>query len=355
MTVRRRTFLTASLSAAALVAAGAWRARGSPADGGRAGDDGEPLPDGRRLVRGAALAFGTTVSITAAHGDPGAAREAIGEALREAQGIDALMTVYRPGSEVSRLNADGALRRPDPRLVRVLEFSQRLSALSDGSFDVTVQPLWTLFSACARAQRLPSADEIARARSLVGWTALEVSARRVSLGRAGMGITLNGIAQGYATDLACAVLRERGIHDALVDTGEHGAEGARQPGRPWTVGVQDPRDPAALLGAVPMDGRFLAVSGDYETSFSEDRLYHHVFDPRTGVSPPEVSSAAVAAATGMEADALTKPMMVLERERAVALLERFRGAGAIWIEKDGRISASRNIALAPAPPPGSPS
>jgi thiamine biosynthesis lipoprotein len=349
--MRRRVFITGSLLAAAGAASAAWRERlrldlgllGSEAPGRGVG---EPLPDGRRLVRGAALAFGTTVSIMAVHGEAAAARAAIEEALRETRRIDGLMTVFRSGSEVSRLNATGVLRRPDPHLVRVLEFSQRLSALSDGAFDVTVQPLWALFVSCARERRLPSPGEIERARSLVGFGGLEVSPRRLSL-RPGMSITLNGIAQGYAADLASAILRERGVHDALIDAGEYGAEGARQPGHPWTVGVQHPRDPSALLGAIAMDGRFLATSGDYETSFSEDRLYHHIFDPHTGVSPTRWSSVVVAAATGLEADGLTKPMMVLDRERARALLSRFSGAGAVWIGKDGRIAASRNVPILP--------
>jgi FAD:protein FMN transferase len=355
MTMRRRVFVTGSLLAAAGAAAAVWRERlrldraldASKGEGRERG--GEPLPDGRRLVRGAALAFGTTVSIAAVHGDAAAARAAIDEALRETRRIDALMTVFRPGSEVSRLNAEGVLRRPHPHLVRVLEFSQRLSALSDGSFDVTVQPLWTLFVACARERRLPSRAEIARARSLVGFGGLEVSPRRLSL-RPGMSITLNGIAQGYAADLAKRILRERGVHDVLVDAGEWGAEGARQPGRPWTVGIQHPRDPSALLGAVAMDGRFLATSGDYETPFSDDLLYHHIFDPHTGVSPTRWSSVVVAAATGLEADGLTKPMMVLPPERAQALLSQFPGAGAVFVGKDGRLAASRNVSVLPVPP-----
>ncbi len=160
-----------------------------------------------------------------------------------------------------------------------------------------------------------------------------------------MGITLNGVAQGYAADLALAALRARGIADAILDTGEHGAEGARQPGEPWTIGLQHPRDPGAVVAAVEMDGRFVAVSGDYETPFSDDLRYHHVFDPHTGVSPAALSSVAVAAPTGMEADGLTKPMMVLDLAGARRLLAEFPGAGAVWIDKEARIVAAQDLKL----------
>ena len=111
------------------------------------------------------------------------------------------------------------------------------------------------------------------------------------------------------------------------------------------MGIQHPREPDALVGTVAMDGRFLATSGDYATAFSADRLYHHVFDPRTGVSPPRLSSVTVAAATGLEADALTKPMMVLEQGEAQALLARFPGAGAVWVDKACRVTASPGLQL----------
>lgn len=344
--MRRRTFVTGSLIAAAASATAVWRARlGWATAVPRRSDDGQPMPDGRALVRDAGLAFGTTVSIAAVHENPEVARRALRKALDETRRIDSLMTVFRPESQVGRLNTLGRLEDPDPQLVRVLEFSQELSALSGGAFDVTVQPLWLLFARCKREGRLPLPAEVAAARSRVDWTALEVSRRRIALGRPGMSITLNGVAQGYAADVVLGVLREHGVRDALIYTGEYGAEGERQAGRPWTVGIQHPRAPDTIVAAVAMDGRFLATSGDYATAFTDDFLYHHIFDPHTGYSPRGLSSVAVAAASGMAADALTKPLMVLEPPRAAAVLSRFAGAGALCIDKEGHIVHSQGMRL----------
>lgn len=348
--MRRRVFLSGAVVAALAAAAG--RSWPRPGRGRGAAVDAAPLPDGRSLVRGAGVAFGTTVSIAAVDGDPPGAAAAVHEALAAVLRVDALMTVYRPESEVGRLNADGVLPHPDPHLVRVLEFGLALAEASGGAFDPTVQPLWALHAACARAGRLPASAEVARARALVGWRDLEVGPRRIALRRRGMAITLNGVAQGYATDLAVAALRARGIRDLLVDAGEHGADGARQPGAPWTVGLQHPRDPRALLGAVVLDGRALAVSGDYAAPFSADLRHHHLFDPRTGASPPDLSTVAVAAPTGLLADGLTKPVMILPPARALALLDRYPGAGALLFDKSARLVAARGLTLLPAAPGG---
>ena len=345
--MKRRAFIAGSLLAGTAAAGALWRARLGTAQAGgtRRLADEERTPDGRVFLRDVALAFGTTVSVAVVHDDAQAARTAIAAALGEVCRIDRLMTVYRPDSQVGQLNVRGVLERPDPDLVRVLEFSQRLAALSGGAFDVTVQPLWRLFSSRQQEGRLPSPGEVAEARRLVDWTTLEVSPRRIALGRPGMAITLNGVAQGYAADLSLAALQARGIRDALVDCGEMGAEGMRQPGRPWTLGIQHPRRPRKVIAAVAMDGRFLATSGDYATPFTADFTYHHIFDPCTGYSPRELSSVAVAAATGMEADGLTKPLMILDRARADRLLSEFPGAGAIWMDKSARIVATRNVRL----------
>jgi thiamine biosynthesis lipoprotein len=344
--MRRRVFVTGSLLAATAAVAPVWWVRpGRDTAGAWRAASEEPLPDGRMLVRDIALAFGTTVSIAAIHDNPEIAADAIDEALARARQIDSLMTVQRAGSEVGRLNALGALSHPDPHLVRVLEFSQRLSELSDGAFDVTVQPLWNLYVECKRRGRMPTANEVAQARSLVDWRAIEVSPRRITLGRTGMSITLNGVAQGYAADLALAALRERGVHDALIDTGEFGAEGERRPHQPWTIGIQHPRTADALIATVAMDGRFLATSGDYATPFTDDFAHHHIFDPHTGDSPLDLSSTVVAAESGMEADGLTKPMMVLDRSRARVLLSQFPGSGAAWIDKSARVAGSQGLLL----------
>jgi FAD:protein FMN transferase len=339
--VKRRIFVAGSLAAATLVACHGVRLRR---------DDGEPaaqpLADGRYLVRDAALAFGTQVCATAIHRDPGIARAGIAEALARTRRIHDVMSLFDPASQVSRLNAAGVLHDPDEHLVRVLEFARRMAESSDGAFDMTVQPLWQLFAACSERGRLPDAREIAEARELVDASAVQVSARRISLARPGMAVTLNGIAQGYAADLALAALRELGVHDAIVDTGEFGAEGERAPRQAWTLGVRHPRNADALAATVAMDGRFVATSGDYATAFSADFLHHHIFDPRTGDSPTRWSCVVVAARTGIEADALTKPMMVLEPARARDVLARFAGAGAAWFDKSGELSDCVGMPLA---------
>ena len=321
MTTNRRKLILGALGLGAL------------ALGGRLAADAAPGLAPHRL---AGRALGTTVSLLALHADAGQARAALAEALTEVQAVEALMSLHRADSQLVRLNRDGALAAPDARLLAVLRHAQDLAAQTGGAFDVTVQPLWLAFAEAAARGALPTAEAVQAARGLVEWRLLSVTPEAVRLGRPGMAVTLNGLAQGYAADRALAALRRHGIAHALIDAGEFDTLGAKPGGEPWVLGIRHPRDPAALAARLAMDGRALATSGDYETSFTADFSRHHIFDPATGESPADLASASVLAPSALEADALSTAFMVLGAERSLAFAAGRPGVDALLIGKDGR-------------------
>ncbi|MES3023359.1 MAG: FAD:protein FMN transferase [Pseudomonadota bacterium] len=332
--MRRRTFIAASLGTLAGAAA-ATQARP------------QAHPQAPALLHtGAGRAFGTTVNVAVRHHDARAAQAAIAAALAALHGVDRLMGIHHPDSEVFRLNRDGVLARPDPRLVAVLGHARALSALTKGAFDITVQPLWQLFEAAGGAVPPLSARVLAGTR--VGWPRVECDGARVVFGKPGMAVTLNGLAQGYAADLALAALRAHGIGHALVNSGEFGALGSRQAGRAWRLGVADPREDGALADTVALDGRCMATSGDYASSFTADFLHHHIFDPATSDSPVELASVTVLAPTGIEADGLSTAFMVMGARRAHALAAQLPGVDLMTINKRGVAWRSPGFAAARA-------
>jgi thiamine biosynthesis lipoprotein len=313
MSMLRRKFLAASVGTLAVALGGC-------------------APDRRPLFTGAALAFGTTITVAVIHGDAREAESAIADALDQAMQVDRLMSIYSADSQVFQLNRDGLLEKPHPHVLQVLAQARALSELTRGAFDITVQPLWQAFRQAAGA--LPSGEQRTQAKSRVGWQYVAFDAERVSLGKAAS-ITLNGLAQGYAADLAMAAVRAHGIDSALLDTGEysaHGSNGARQL---WTLGVLDPRDADALAAVMRVDGRCVATSGDYASAFTPDFVHHHIFDPATGDSPQELASATVLAPTAMLADGLSTAFMVMGARKSHALAARLPGVDVMTINKRG--------------------
>jgi thiamine biosynthesis lipoprotein len=290
-------------------------------------------------------ALGSDVTITALSAHRQVAAEAIDAAFAELRLVEQLMSIYRPDSQLCRLNRTGELEDPHPYLVEVLNKAVEVSAQSNGAFDITVQPLWKAYYDAARRGRLPDDSQLVDVRSHVDWRNVIVSPRRILLKGPATEITLNGIAQGFAADRAMAALRARAIDHALIDTGETGALGRNGSGTPWVVGIQHPRQADALISLLAMDGRCLATSGDYATTFGDNPHCNHVFDPRTGRSPTEFSSVSVVAPTAMEADALSTAVFVLGKDQGMELLRSMPGTDLFVVLKNGRTMATDRFPL----------
>ena len=293
---------------------------------------------GLHRVEQASWAFGARVSLIAYHESEAAAESALAAAFRELDAIEDVLSLYRPASQISRLNRDGALDRPHPDLVKVLRSALEWSRATGGAFDPTVQPLWTLHA----SNQHPSPDALAAARSLVDWTRVEARADRIRLAP-GQAITLNGIAQGFAADRIREVLRAHCVRHALVNTGEFGSLGRKPEGKQWRIGIQHPRKADAYVAMAAMDDRFLATSGDYATPFNADFSLHHIFDPATGRSPAALASVTVLAPSGLEADALSTAIFVLGLDRGIELAKSRSDVDALLIRKNGDIVSTPNF------------
>ena len=290
----------------------------------------------------ALLGFGTTLWLRAGHASAARADAGLDAAIAAIRHVERQMSLFEPTSAVCQLNREGALHNPHPDLVQVLQLAQQVSKRSRGAFDVTVQPLWLAWQAAQRAGRLPTSQELAAARAQCGWRSLAVSPTRIELQKPGMALTLNGIAQGYASDLARAALQAHGIEHALLDTGEWSALGRSPDATPWTLGVANPRSATALIAKLATDGRAIATSSDAHCSFSADHLHHHIFDPRTGYSPRELASVTVAAPTCTMADALTKVMFMAGPVRAFDVARQWQ-VDVLVVDKAGRWRASAGL------------
>jgi FAD:protein FMN transferase len=298
------------------------------------------------MITSSTLAFGSVARITACHSDRQRGQAAIDEAFRQVRTVERLMSIYDPRSQVYCLNRDGVLADPDRHVLAVLEQALSLSALTRGAFDVTVQPLWRAYRDTDQPSRRPLQADRLRASAMVGWKFLRVEPQIVRFSRPGMQLTLNGLAQGYAADLALATLQAHGIRRALVDTGEFSAAGSRREHSPWRVGVADPRDEGTLAAAMLLDGRSAATSGDYASSFTPDFVHHHIFDPATGESPQELSSVTVVAPSAMLADGLSTAFMVMGARKAHALAATLRGVDVMTINKRGLVWKSPSFPAA---------
>lgn len=294
------------------------------------------------------VAMGAVASMTLVHPDRAYAQAMISRCVAEVERLEAVFSLYRSDSALSRLNAAGVLDNPPSELVELLSFSLSLAQSSNGAFDPTVQPLLRLyfdhFAAPGAAPSGPSAEAIAGARQRVGYADVEVDSHRIRLGRTGAAITLNGVAQGFVTDRVADLLLANGFGNVLIDLGEGRALGHSPNGEAWRAAIEDPTQPGRTLLELPLGSGLgqspaLATSGGYGTRFGADPLIHHLLDPQTGRSANHYASVSVTAPRATLADGLSTTLSIMPSARRVPLLARYPSAKAWFVDNSGRIAA----------------
>ena len=260
-------------------------------------------------VRWRGSALGAQVSIEIHHPDRAEAERLVERCVLEVRRLAQQFSLYRADSAISTLNRTGILVAPDADMVALLQTSLHFAGITGGAFDPTVQPLWQLhadhFSSGKPGSDGPSPRQLTEALAKVGYAGLLVGENRIALLRRGAAITLNGIAQGFATDRVVERLRQSGLSTTLVNMGEIRAIGTRPEGTPWRVGLGDPDRPGVLTETVDLVDRAVATSAGAGFRFDSKGRFTHLFDPATGRSPQRYRSVSVMAPTATEADALS--------------------------------------------------
>ena len=290
--------------------------------------------------------MGTSVRVELWSEDRAAGAMAIDAVMAEMHHIDDTMSPFKPESELTLINREAA-QRPVPisqPMYDIIARSIDFSRLSGGAFDITFASAGFLYD--YRRKIKPSDQELERARAAIGYhnLVLDPSARTIRFARPGVQIDLGGFAKGLAVDNGAAILESRGITSAIVTAGGDSHILGDRRGRPWTVGIRDPRRPGEVVAVLPLQSVALSTSGDYERCFESDGIRcHHVIDPSTGKSPSGVRSVTVVAADGLTSEGLTKSVFVMGVEKGMQLVESLQEVDAVVIDAAGVLHYSSGL------------
>jgi FAD:protein FMN transferase len=285
-----------------------------------AGASGRP-----NLVRteGSVDAMGSTYSVVAYGEDRGRLQSAVAQALEEARRLDQLLSNYRPESEWSEVNRSAATQAVavSPELFDLLAACVEYSRESEGAFDITVGPLMKVWGFYKGTGHLPHRAEVRGALAKVGYRniLLNRSDHTVRFTQPGVELDPGGIGKGYAVDRMAAILKENGLHAALVSAAGSSiyALGAPPGENGWKVTIKNPKNVSEAVAAVTLHDESMSTSGNYEKFFyAEGRMYSHIMDPRSGYPSAGMLSASVIAPRTIDSEAWTKPYYILGRQWA---------------------------------------
>ena len=228
----------------------------------------------------------------------------------------------------------------------MLQISNQIHEQTNGAFDISVQPLWCLYGEhflkdgqirFDADQSGPAADKVKAALALVDQGAIQIEPKRIAFSKPGMQITLNGIAQGYVTDRIINILQQNAIDRVFVDMGESRALGLSARGEPWQVGLIDPKHEFNLAGLIELDDVALATSGAYGLEFDKKGRFHHILDPKTGLSTAHNLGVTVTAPTAAMADGLSTAFSAMGGREIAKVVASYSNVGAIVTALDGRL------------------
>ncbi|CAM3683284.1 FAD:protein FMN transferase [Roseateles saccharophilus] len=230
--------------------------------------------------------MGTRLDITVQGSDRRALAAAADAAFATMAQLSDSLSRFNPTSRVNALHLMAGVRplSVDPGLMSVLQQAQHLAQLSEGAFDITVGA-YSQWNFEPGQFRLPTAAELTAEARLVDHRDLILDSRQGTayLRRRGMRLDLGGIAKLPILEAGLQTLRRHGVRHAMLNGGGDVRVMGGLLGRPWRIGLRDPRSPSRMLGSVALSDGWVAASGDYERCFDRDgRHYHHILDPRTG-------------------------------------------------------------------------
>ncbi len=296
------------------------------------------------------VAMGSSLALTAWTADEPRALAAFDAVFAEFDRLDALMNVWRPGSDIVRLNA-AAGDRPVPvsgDTIEALRAARQVSEWTNGKFDVTFGALSDLWKFDQdQDNRIPDPGEVRRRLPLIDYRNLVVddSGRTAFLRRRGMRVHLGGIGKGYAVARAAAILRGRGVGDFMIQAGGDLYVGGLKNGAPWRLGIADPRAPEhGAFATIDLSNATLSTSGDYERFFfANGRRYHHIIDPATG-EPSTAGCRSVSVVSGdpTMADGLSTGIFLLGPRDGMALAERLH-VGVVMVTDRNEVLVSPEL------------
>ncbi|MFT3711231.1 MAG: FAD:protein FMN transferase [Archangium sp.] len=275
---------------------------------------------------------------------------AFAEAFAVFENIERDLNEWKPDSALARINASEgkAVSAPKP-VCDVLKLALDGAKRTNGLFDPTwaaLRDVWKFGS--AEDGVVPSKEDVAKRCALVGYAKVKLVARKdgscdVTLPK-GMKLGLGGVVKGWGVDQVVAAWRARGLKDFYVQAGGDLYVGGLNAGRPWRVGIRDPRgEKTASFARIELSDTAFSTSGDYEHFFVKDGVrYHHLIDLRTCWPASASVSTTVLAQSATDAEFLTKAGFILGPKDGQPLMRTFK-AGAVWVTPDGQVHATEGL------------
>ena len=298
-------------------------------------------------VRREETIMGTRIYVEAWHDNPVKGEQALDAVMDDMRRIDALMSHYKPDSQISQINIHAAVEPVvvDRELFDLIKTSIHFSEVTEGAFDITYASVGYLYDYPRHVR--PTDAQIEAALPGINYKnlVLDEEHHSVKFGHEGMRIDLGGIAKGYACDRGVDILKSFGVEHAIVTAGGDTRLLGDRLGKPWNIGIRNPDNKNKVVLTMPLANVGVSTSGDYERFFDEGGVrYHHIIDPKTGRSPHEVRSVTIIGPTATDTEGWSKGVFIKGPVEGLRLIEKYPQMDAVVVDRNGKVWYTKGLA-----------
>jgi thiamine biosynthesis lipoprotein len=266
--------------------------------------------------------------------------------MAEMERINQLMSSYIDTSELSLINAKAGSGPMviSAEMFELLDKSIKISELTRGAFDVTYASVGYLYN--YKKSERPDEKTIASLLGAISYKHIKLNKEKLSVEftHEKVKIDLGGIAKGHAVDNSISLLERVGITHGLVTAGGDTRLIGDRRGKPWIVGIRDPRDKQKQAVVMPLESSAMSTSGDYERYFEEDgKRYHHILSPKTGKSTYDVQSVSIIGPSSTFNDALSTAVFVMGLREGLGMINRIDGYDAVVMDNQRKMHYSNGL------------
>ncbi len=297
------------------------------------------------------LLMGSRFEITAVHSSEAIIDESIDVAIEEVKRIENLISEWVEGTEVDLINKNAGIKpvKVSVELFTLIERCKKVSALTDGAFDITWASAWKLWHFDSTLTKVPSQAQIDEILPLIGYEKIILNKQdtTVFLTQKGMKIGFGAIGKGYAANKARDKMKSVGIENGIVIAGGDLITWGKMANRKnWTIGIADPENPQNAIAWLEVGEMGVVTSGNYEKFVMiNGKRYAHIINPKTGYPATGLISVTVIAPDAELCDALATGLSVLGPAKGLGLINQMRGVECVMVTDSNQILTSKGLSL----------
>ena len=293
--------------------------------------------------------MGCVFDITVVANNRENADEYINIAIDEIRRIERLISSWDPNSQTSLINRHAGIApvKVDEELFELIQRSTKLSALTNGAFDISYASMDRIWKFDGSVTQLPSKERVATSVAKVGYENIvfDTQNQTVFLKKKGMRIGFGAIGKGYAADKAKLLLYTKGVKAGIINaSGDLCTWGTQPNGKPWKIGVTNPLNKNKVFSWFDLNNKAVVTSGNYEKFLMiNGQRYAHIINPKTGYPSTGILSVSVFAPKAELADALATSIFVQGVDVGINMINQLEGIECIIVDDQGQVHYSKEM------------